>query len=66
MHFIKQFKVHQESSKTRQQKKVRCYLFMILPVYIPECNVDTCKPEDHWSGIAHLSAEDMLKSAVIE
>ena len=26
----------------------------------------SCKPEDHWSCIAHLSAEDMLKSAVIE
>ena len=25
-----------------------------------------CKPEDHWPCIAHLSAEDMLKSAVIE
>ena len=24
------------------------------------------KPEDRWSCIAHLSAEDMLKSAVIE
>ena len=24
------------------------------------------KPEDHWFCIAHLSAEDMLKSAVIE
>ena len=24
------------------------------------------KPEDHWSCIAHLSAEDMLKSVVIE
>ena len=24
------------------------------------------KPEDHWSCIAHLSAEDMLNSAVIE
>ena len=24
------------------------------------------KPEGHWSCIAHLSAEDMLKSAVIE
>ena len=24
------------------------------------------KPEDHWSFIAHLSAEDMLKSVVIE
>ena len=23
-------------------------------------------PEDHWSCITHLSAEDMLKSAVIE
>ena len=27
-------------------------------------NID--RPEDHWSCIAHLSAEDMLKSAVIE
>ena len=29
--------------------------------------VFTClpKPEDHWSCIAHRSAEDMLKSAVI-
>ena len=24
------------------------------------------KPEDHWSCIAHRSAEDMLKSVVIE
>ena len=24
------------------------------------------KPEDHWSCIAHLIAEDMLKSAIIE
>ena len=24
------------------------------------------QPEDHWSCIAHLIAEDMLKSAVIE
>ena len=32
--------------------------------------MDSCqvsaKPEDHWSCIAHLSAEDMLKSAVTE
>ena len=24
------------------------------------------KPENHWSCIAHLSAEDMLKSVIIE
>ena len=24
------------------------------------------KPEDHWSCIAHLSADQLLKSAVIE
>ena len=29
-------------------------------------SVVTQKPEDHWSCIAHLSAEDMLKSVVIE
>ena len=33
---------------------------MRKPVY------DICEPEDHWSCIAHLIAEDMLKSAVIE
>ena len=27
---------------------------------------ESWKPEYHWSCIAHLSAEDMLKSAVIE
>ena len=27
--------------------------------------VQSNKPEDHWSCIAHLSVEDMLKSAVI-
>ena len=26
----------------------------------------TLKPEDHWFRIAHLSAEDTLKSVVIE
>ena len=28
--------------------------------------LNNIKPEDHWSCIAHLIAEDMLKSAVIE
>ena len=27
---------------------------------------DEKRPEDHWSCITHLCAEDMLKSAVIE
>ena len=26
----------------------------------------TFKPEDHWSCVAHLSADDMLKSTIIE
>ena len=29
-------------------------------------NIYIRRPEDHWSGIAHLSAEDVLKSAVTE
>ena len=33
---------------------------------MPEGIVLVCKPEDHWSCIAHLIAEDMLKSAGIE
>ena len=28
--------------------------------------LDILQPEDHWSCIVHLIAEDMLKSAVIE
>ena len=27
---------------------------------------DNSKPEDHWSCVTHLSAEDMLKLAIIE
>ena len=30
------------------------------------CTRAILKPEDHWSCIAHLSTEDMLKSAVNE
>ena len=37
----------------------------ILPLFLCEFNILN-KPEDHWSCIAHLSAEDMLKSVVIE
>ena len=42
---------------------------VLLAVYLTQIkkNVELIyKPEDHWSCIAHLSAEDMLKSAVIE
>ena len=28
--------------------------------------INKMKPEDHWSRIAHLSTEDMLKSVVTE
>ena len=34
-------------------------------VYIQCFNCMEFKPEDYWSCIAHLSAEDILKSAVI-
>ena len=45
------------------QKSILCYEEEVLLCYEgkgPEI------PEDHWSCIAHLIAEDMLKSAVIE
>ena len=49
---------------------------MTVPIFLPTqspffmptgyvCKINT-KLEDHWSCIAHLSAEDMLKSVVIE
>ena len=35
--------------------------------YVVRYDIETVhQPEDHWSCIAHLSAENMLKSAVIE
>ena len=37
-----------------------------LPVIAEETTKRMGKPEDHWSFIAHLSAEDMLKSDFIE
>ena len=37
---------------------------MNITMYQTGCTIH--KPEDHWSCIAHLSAEDMLKTAVIE
>ena len=43
--------------------------FMIPSIFV-QCSLlnslHTVEPEDHWSCIAHLSAEDILKSAVIE
>ena len=40
----------------------KCYT---ITTFCVECQM-LYKPEDHWSCIAHLLAEDMLKSAVIE
>ena len=44
--------------------------FNFLGLTVPEKsdirNNGTNRPEDHWSYIAHLIVEDMLKSAVIE
>ena len=36
-----------------------------MPVLVVRKHDGNLKAEDHWSCIAHLSAEDMLKSAVI-
>ena len=38
----------------------------LLPVSLMKIEFIVTDKEDHWSCIAHLSAEDMLKSAVIE
>ena len=38
----------------------------ILGICVSSTYTEVVKPEDHWSCIAHLSAEDMLKSVVIE
>ena len=37
-----------------------------LTIYCASIKDEKLQPEDHWSCIAHLSAEDILKSAVIE
>ena len=44
-------------------------MILFLPVCVPYglgSFVQNQKPEEHWSCIAHLSAEDILKSAVTE
>ena len=46
-----------------------CFAKQIIVRIWPENTTELSnilKPEDHWSCIAHLSAEDMLKSAFIE
>ena len=39
--------------------------FLSYIIRVDHCR-DSTQPEDHWSCIAHLSAEDMLKSVVTE
>ena len=60
-----------KNSITKYKKKTQKVLFTVeliqsllktLSCFVQYIN----KPEDHWSCIAHLIAEDMLKSAVIE
>ena len=47
--------------KRNKEINMKMSSIMTKPVYA------RCKqPEDHWSCIAHLIAEDVLKSAVIE
>ena len=56
----------------RKYEKVYCVHFFVGYIVwaVPWQNLliryANNKPEDHWSCIAHLSAEDMLKSAVEE
>ena len=57
-HFHQEIMVFPLCSNDRK-KHMQTLFFPYLPT-VPT------KPEDHWSCIAHLSAEDMLKSAVIE
>ena len=48
--------------------KININLIFVRSIVFKEA-LNECKnikPEDHWSCIAHLSAEDMLKPAVIE
>ena len=47
-------------------KKKIAYRIFSLSELAPFLELCLFKPEDHWSCISHLSAEDMLKSAVIE
>ena len=52
---------------------VNDYLFLVAVPYVFKALLiftvvpfTTYEPEDHWACIAHLSAEDMLKTTVIE
>ena len=50
--------------------QIKCFSILLNVVYVHNgTHIEIkkeIKPEDHWSCIAHLSAEDILKSAVIE
>ena len=48
------------------REKRSCETQLVSLIEDVACKSSQGKPEDYWSGIAHLSAEDMLKSVVIE
>ena len=52
-------------TETTAYIKVTWFRMKIMSYKI-EPERDKTNPEDHWSCIAHLIAEDMLNSAVIE
>ena len=42
------------------------FFFFVFVTILQGLSLSYAKPEDHWLCIAHLSFEDILKSAVIE
>ena len=60
---------HRKTVQTQLRRRRTRRLIRVYTVYSQEFLSklwQKCKPEDHWSYIAHLSAEGMLKSAIIE
>ena len=52
--------------KQQQKNPYSCIPTLVQSICKKQNNNNKKKTEDHWSCIAHLSAEDMLKSVIIE
>ena len=69
MYILITFQLETLFSTVPHMRHINAFLQMRVPVFLQWCFMihrGNKYPEDHWSCISHLSAEDMLKSGVIE
>ena len=66
IYFLIENNYYQQMHYTKSVKTLWNTTCVFLFFTKPQVSIIQNKPEDHWSCIAHLIAEDMLKSAIIE